>query len=77
MEGHLRGKLGEHQSPVNLVPLQRRLSTYLADSLRRLVGLQAPRFGHLGLPSYFPLGGKTWVEAEQVHTGEKMEKEDA
>ncbi len=76
LERRVRSKLGERQFSVNHLPLEKRLSNYLADSLRRLVGPNAPRWGQLGLPTHFPLEGKTWVETERRQTGEKLEKED-
>ena len=76
LERHVRSELGERQFSVNHLPLEKRLSNYLADSLRRLVGPNAPRWGQLGLPTHFPLEAKTWVETERRQTGEKLEKED-
>ncbi len=76
LERRVRSKLGEHQTAVNHEPLLNRLSTYLAGTLRRLVGLQAPRLGRLGLPAYFAPEGKTWVETERRQTGERSERED-
>ncbi len=72
----VRGKLGVRQTEVHPVALEKRLSGYLGHALRRLVGPQAPRFGHLTLPKHFPMDGRTWVDDERFRTGLKMERED-
>ena len=77
LERHVRGKLKTPQIGLSHTAVERRLSNYLAASLRRLATPQAPRWGVLGLPPYSPMDGRTWVQEERRQTGEKLEKDDA
>ena len=75
LERHVCGKLKTPQIALNHTAVERRLSNYLAVTLRRLATPQAPRWGVLGLPPYSPMDGRTWVQEERRQTGERMEEE--
>ena len=81
-ERTVRSRLKVSQIAVHHDGLERRLSGYLSDSLRRLTGPNVPRFGYLGLARHFPMDGPGWVETETFRTGERpvatseMEKAD-